>query len=208
MASRIFDEPNDLYIGDGLTNGCIWAYENSPVGIMPETFTAFPCPDATGQQCSWDDDTWKTINPALKDCGEHCVGMYPPGFLEVRDESYLLRPEAIESVFVMYRVTGDEQWRDLGWMMFENIIRQTRTNYGHAALFSVIYTQRREEYEMGKLVLSDKAIQKDEMESFWLAETLKYFYLLFSEPSLISLDEWVLNTEAHPLRLTRDSRGF
>ena len=38
------------------------------------------------------------------------------------------------------------------------------------------------------------------MESFWLAETLKYFYLLYSEPSLISLDEWVLNTEAHPFR--------
>ena len=38
------------------------------------------------------------------------------------------------------------------------------------------------------------------MESFWLAETLKYFYLLYSEPSLISLDDWVLNTEAHPFR--------
>lgn len=32
----------------------------------------------------------------------------------------------------------------------------------------------------------------DEMESFWLAETLKYFYLLFSDPSVVSLDEYVL----------------
>lgn len=38
------------------------------------------------------------------------------------------------------------------------------------------------------------------MESFWLAETLKYFYLLYSEPDVISLDDWVLNTEAHPFR--------
>jgi len=30
------------------------------------------------------------------------------------------------------------------------------------------------------------------MESFWLAETLKYFYLLFSEPNLVSLDDYVL----------------
>ena len=38
------------------------------------------------------------------------------------------------------------------------------------------------------------------MESFWLAETLKYFYLLFSDdPDLIPLDEFVFNTEAHPL---------
>jgi mannosyl-oligosaccharide alpha-1,2-mannosidase len=40
----------------------------------------------------------------------------------------------------------------------------------------------------------------DSMESFWLAETLKYFYLLFSEPGVVSLDEWVFNTEAHPFR--------
>lgn len=35
-------------------------------------------------------------------------------------------------------------------------------------------------------------------QSFWLAETLKYFYLAFSPPDLISLDDYVLNTEAHP----------
>jgi mannosyl-oligosaccharide alpha-1,2-mannosidase len=40
----------------------------------------------------------------------------------------------------------------------------------------------------------------DSMESFWLAETLKYFYLCFEEWDIVSLDDWVLNTEAHPLR--------
>jgi len=38
------------------------------------------------------------------------------------------------------------------------------------------------------------------MESFWLGETLKYFYLIFAEPDLVSLDEWVFNTEAHPFK--------
>lgn len=38
------------------------------------------------------------------------------------------------------------------------------------------------------------------MESFFLGETLKYLYLLFSDdPNLISLDRYVFNTEAHPL---------
>jgi mannosyl-oligosaccharide alpha-1,2-mannosidase len=37
------------------------------------------------------------------------------------------------------------------------------------------------------------------MESFFLAETLKYFYLLFSDPSVIPLDKYIFNTEAHPL---------
>jgi mannosyl-oligosaccharide alpha-1,2-mannosidase len=48
-------------------------------------------------------------------------------------------------------------------------------------------------------------LQEDYMESFWLAETLKYFYLVFSPPDLISLDDYVLNTEAHPFR--RPSKG-
>ena len=46
------------------------------------------------------------------------------------------------------------------------------------------------------------------MQSFFLAETLKYLYLLFSPSSVISLDEWVFNTEAHPLRIvTRHDQG-
>ncbi len=39
----------------------------------------------------------------------------------------------------------------------------------------------------------------DTQQSFFIAETLKYLYLLFSEDSLLSLDDWVFNTEAHPL---------
>ena len=41
---------------------------------------------------------------------------------------------------------------------------------------------------------------RDKMESFFLGETLKYLYLLFSDdPDLLSLDTYVFNTEAHPL---------
>jgi len=43
--------------------------------------------------------------------------------------------------------------------------------------------------------------KRDSQESFWLAETLKYFYLIFSPRSTLSLEEFVLNTEAHPLRV-------
>lgn len=42
---------------------------------------------------------------------------------------------------------------------------------------------------------------RDKMESFWLAETLKYLYLLLddSSPEMLPLDQFVFNTEAHPL---------
>lgn len=41
--------------------------------------------------------------------------------------------------------------------------------------------------------------QQDGMETFWLAETLKYLWLLFGPDDLLDLETWVLNTEAHPL---------
>ena len=96
------------------------------------------------------------------------------------------RPEAIESVWYMYRITGDTEWQEKGWRMFEAVVRATQTAAGHSAIRDVTAT--------GTPVLEDN------MESFWIAETLKYFYLLFAEPDVISLDEWVLNTEAHPFR--------
>jgi mannosyl-oligosaccharide alpha-1,2-mannosidase len=45
--------------------------------------------------------------------------------------------------------------------------------------------------------------QDDYMQSFFLAETLKYLYLLFSDNNLVNLDDWVFNTEAHPLKITK-----
>ena len=39
------------------------------------------------------------------------------------------------------------------------------------------------------------------MPSYWLAETLKYFWLTFQPPSLLPMDQWVFTTEAHPLRI-------
>jgi mannosyl-oligosaccharide alpha-1,2-mannosidase len=69
--------------------------------------------------------------------------------------------------------------------MFNSIIAPTITDIAHAALENCMIPN---------------PSKSDRMESFWLAETLKYFYLIFSESDVVSLDEYVLNTEAHPLR--------
>ena len=68
--------------------------------------------------------------------------------------------------------------------MFQAIETNTKTDIGYGALDDVT---------------SPEPLVLNEMESFWTGETLKYFYLLFSEPDLISLDKYVFNTEAHPL---------
>ena len=44
--------------------------------------------------------------------------------------------------------------------------------------------------------------KKDSMESYFLAETLKYLYLLFAPRETLDLNKVVFNTEAHPLRKT------
>lgn len=87
----------------------------------------------------------------------------------------------------MYRITGDPIWQEKGWKMWQAIVKHTHTEYANAAVDHV--------------TKKDGVTEPiDKMESFWLAETLKYFYLLYSDPDLISLDDWVLNTEAHPFR--------
>ena len=41
--------------------------------------------------------------------------------------------------------------------------------------------------------------QDENQQSFFMAETLKYLYLIFTDDDVISLDKWVFNTEAHPI---------
>ena len=210
IASKIFNEPEDLEIGKQLTQGCIWAYQHSPTGIMPETFTMMACQDLDGTQCEYNQTDFEIEagRPEREAGAQFPPSQLPDGWMSVMNPMYNLRPEAIESVFIMWRVTGDEYWRDIGWEMFQSIIKHTRTPYGHSSLISVLYTQEVDVVEEGVMVKRQRAAQADEMESFWFAETLKYFWLLFSEPTLISLDDYVLNTEAHTLKLTDRSRGF
>ena len=76
--------------------------------------------------------------------------------------------------------------------MFQAIEKYTRTPIAHSAILDV--TAGAGDNGGGGVVYADS------MESFWLAETLKYFYLVFAGEGEVDLDEWVLNTEAHPLR--------
>ncbi|KAL4066002.1 glycoside hydrolase family 47 protein [Scleroderma yunnanense] len=102
----------------------------------------------------------------------------------IRNIAFYLRPEAIESFYILWRVTGDEKWRHRGWHVFQAIEREAKTPSGYACVDRV-HTRR--------------AIQLDSMPSYFFAETLKYLYLLFLDEDILPLDKWVFNTEAHPL---------
>ncbi|GMH03863.1 hypothetical protein Nepgr_005702 [Nepenthes gracilis] len=103
----------------------------------------------------------------------------------------ILRPETVESLFYLWRLTGNKTYQEWGWNIFQAFEKNSRTESGYVGLKDV-----------------NTGVKDNMMQSFFLAETLKYLYLLFSPPTVIPLDEWVFNTEAHPLRIvTRHKAG-
>ncbi|KAI1172150.1 glycoside hydrolase family 47 protein [Nemania sp. FL0916] len=180
LAGKILNNPGYVNIGSRLTLGCVYGYSAFPSGMMPERLNMVAC--ESFNDCEWNERKFFREKAKQREAKDNI----PLGFTTAKDPRYILRPEAIESVFIMYRVTGKAVWQELGWGMFNAIINGTRTGLGtHASVRDV--TRR-----------SPTLPQEDYMESFWFAETLKYFYLLFSPPDIISLDDYVLNTEAHP----------
>jgi mannosyl-oligosaccharide alpha-1,2-mannosidase len=165
------------------------------LGVMPEVFHMVPCEDKL--HCSWNETMWRAeVARADPDVDNYIkVARLPKGFAQIIDPRYILRPEAIESVFMMYRITGEQKYQDAAWDMFTSIIQASETKLAYAALADITYTREQLDKE-------NINIQEDSMESFWMAETLKYFYLIFSEPDVVSLDEWMFNTEAHPFKRT------
>lgn len=189
IGAKIFDRPEELNIARKLVDGCIWAYNHTQTGIMPEVFKMMPCPDEGS--CKWNETLWqKTIvsdypdhsaqdGVSLEEKAKNAMkdNRLPAGFLAIEDRRYILRPEAIESVFIMYRLTGDKALQDAAWRMFNAIEKYTRTDIASAAITD--------------MTMEDPP-KDNRMESFWLAETLKYFYAIFSEPDILDLDEFVL----------------
>jgi hypothetical protein len=100
--------------------------------------------------------------------------------------------ETLESLFYFYRLTGDTTWQDKAYTIFNAINKYCRTDSGFTSLDNVDDA-------------SDPG-QSNFQESFFFAETMKYSYLIFADPSLISLNEWVFNTEAHPFKLSTPLR--
>ncbi len=106
-------------------------------------------------------------------------------FEKDNDAHNLLRPEVIESLYYMYYITNDTMYQEWGWTIFQSFEKYTRQMHGYSSINDVRNV--------------DNVRPRDKMESFFLAETLKYFYLLFGETNSFPFNQWLFNTEAHPL---------
>ncbi|XP_017128996.1 endoplasmic reticulum mannosyl-oligosaccharide 1,2-alpha-mannosidase [Drosophila elegans] len=107
-------------------------------------------------------------------------------YVKPNDAHNLLRPEFVESLYYFYSLTGNRTYQDMGWTIFQAFETHAKVNAGYTSMGNVKNTQNTR--------------LRDLMESFWLSETLKYFYLLFSDDRKeIDLEQWVFNSEGHPL---------
>jgi len=105
--------------------------------------------------------------------------------MRVISPGYQLRPEIVESAWYLSRATKDPRYLAMGRRFLEDLVARCRTEDGYTVLKSVVTGEK-----------------GDLMPSYFLAETLKYLYLLFAPDTTLDLNHAVFNTEAHPLRRT------
>ncbi|EIW67442.1 hypothetical protein TREMEDRAFT_33664 [Tremella mesenterica DSM 1558] len=152
----------DVAVGTGIIEGCMKTHETA-TGLAPEIAMFVEKSDPRAKEIDW------YIKPNQN------------GILI--DGRNILRPETVESLFLAYRLTGEEKYREYGWSIFQAFQRYCRVKKGG--------------YAGVEDVQAMPPKQLDKMETFWLGETLKYLYLLFDDSDHIPLDRHVFNTEAH-----------
>jgi mannosyl-oligosaccharide alpha-1,2-mannosidase len=105
---------------------------------------------------------------------------------------YILRPETAESLFILNQLTGDPIYREWAWEIWDAIEKVCKAGSGYGSLRNVD---------------NPDAGVDDRMESFFLAETMKYLYLAQDPDRPIDLTKYVFNTEAHPLSIFDESHN-
>ena len=178
----------NLHLAEELMKTCWGMYAVTPTGLAPEiSYFHIDNPPRPYSPHIISDDL--TDDPAASWRSDYDI--------HAQDVHNLQRPEALESLFYMYHITQNSKYREWGWKMFQSF----RT---HTALVDdlsgKIYSYTSLDTVMENPVKERR--KRDNMESFWLAETLKYFWLLFSETSELEglgagLEATVANTEAH-----------
>jgi mannosyl-oligosaccharide alpha-1,2-mannosidase len=89
------------------------------------------------------------------------------------DAHNLQRPETVESLFVMWRVTGDPVYREWGWKIFRGFMEWTKAGLDRG--FTAVGDVRAVPPPL-----------RDEMESFWLVRSplfpVPFFFIFLSSP--------------------------
>ena len=170
-----------LDIARELARTCVQMYARTSTGLAPE-MVHFAAEGAVSS-------AWRDL------LGKESTTSHGDFVVKLQDAHNVLRPETVESLYVLWKTTNEREWRDAAWAMW-------RAWEIHAKVPSGGYASLRD-VENGDN--SEEGAKIDRMESFFLGETLKYLYLTFSDdPALLPMECFVFNTEAHPLPVLRD----
>ncbi|KAF5204870.1 Mannosyl-oligosaccharide 1,2-alpha-mannosidase MNS3 [Thalictrum thalictroides] len=163
-----FEDLENLKLAEDLIKTCFEMYAVTSTGLAPE-IAYFQIEGYSEVGLDGGNKSSEYINDII---------------IKPADRHNLLRPETVESLFVLYRITEDPKYREWGWQIFEAFEKHTKVDSGGFTSLNDVTKVPPE--------------RRDKMETFFLGETLKYIYLLFGESSVIPLDKFVFNTEAHP----------
>ena len=97
----------DLRTGELVTQTCFWSYNSTWTGLGPETQTFHHPQDLRRFSVARDEETGEAYRK---------VAGSPNGQLKA-DRKFSSRPETIESIYYMWRLTGDASWQEKGWVM-------------------------------------------------------------------------------------------
>lgn len=93
---------------------------------------------------------------------------------------FQLNPEVLESAYYLWHLTGDSTYYQRNVKYFEDLKTHCQTPVAYAHLNDITTKEK-----------------DDKLATFFIAETLKYLYLTFSDTTSVSLDSHVFTTEAH-----------
>eukprot|EP00808_Paulinella_micropora_P027647 g76897.t1 len=111
--------------------------------------------------------------------------------VKIESAKYLLSPELVQTIFVLYRITGKEIYRERAYAIFQAIEKHCKTPTAYTGLNDV-------NAALDASCKSPADNGNNSMQSSFLAETLKYLFLLFGPAKLLPLDEFVFTAGAHP----------
>ncbi|KAK4099820.1 glycoside hydrolase family 47 protein [Parathielavia hyrcaniae] len=179
LGGLTLSEPAYTNFGLALVDSCHATYASTATGIGPEIF-------------AWQDSAHPanaTNNPPAP-AGQ--AAFYDRAGFWIANGNYVLRPEVVESYYHAFRATGDAKYQDWAWEAFERVRETCRAGSGFSSI--------RDVNQPGGGGFHDF------QESFWFAEVLKYSYLIHAEDAPWQLkadhtNEFVYNTEAHPIRV-------
>ncbi|KAG0151218.1 hypothetical protein CROQUDRAFT_87014 [Cronartium quercuum f. sp. fusiforme G11] len=199
---------NQQYLQYGLeiVDTCMKSYTTTKTGLGPDVFRF--------------DDPASQPNADPKSSAQNEQSLKKRGFY-ITEPKYILRPEVFESVFYAWRITGDEKYQEFTWHAFGALQKYCKASASYSAIDDVdsAKPQLTNNCESFLYVDLSLVIQKSLLGELTpsifcclnticcggvdrYSETFKYIYLTFAPPELISLDDFIFNTEAHPFRYT------